>query len=180
LWPLLVLNRPGSPDVRRAPRLVFDLREQADITSMAQSIPALVNVGLEIPSAWVYDKLGIPQPAKNEPVLRPAAQPAILSRQHGQRVAALATIVGPRYGDQQALDKALADLPAKDMQNQANDLLAPLLDAVNRGDSETELLGALAEAFPDMDDSALTDALHRLLFAADTWGRLHGNLDRID
>ncbi|HCE7155479.1 TPA: DUF935 family protein, partial [Pseudomonas aeruginosa] len=35
LWPLLVLNRPGSPDVRRAPRLVFDLREQADITSMA-------------------------------------------------------------------------------------------------------------------------------------------------
>ncbi|MFW4569034.1 DUF935 domain-containing protein, partial [Pseudomonas aeruginosa] len=69
------------------------------------------------------------------------------------------------------LDKALADLPAKDMQNQANDLLAPLLEAVNRGDSETELLGALAEAFPDMDDSALTDALHRLLFAADTWGR---------
>ncbi|MFU6622999.1 DUF935 family protein, partial [Pseudomonas aeruginosa] len=62
LWPLLVLNRPGSPDVRRAPRLVFGLREQADITSMAQSIPALVNVGLEIPSAWVYDKLGIPQP----------------------------------------------------------------------------------------------------------------------
>ncbi len=180
LWPLLVLNRPGSPDVRRAPRLVFDLREQADITNMAQSIPALVNVGLEIPSAWVYDKLGIPQPAKNEPVLRSAAQPAILSRQHGQRVAALATIVGPRYGDQQALDKALADLPAKDMQNQANDLLAPLLEAVNRGDSETELLGALAEAFPDMDDSALTDALHRLLFAADTWGRLHGNLDRID
>lgn len=180
LWPLLVLNRPGSPDVRRAPRLVFDLREQADITSMAQSIPALVNVGLEIPSAWVYDKLGIPQPAKNEPVLRSAAQPAILSRRHGQRVAALATIVGSRYGDQQALDRALADLPAKDMQNQANDLLAPLLEAVNRGDSETELLGALAEAFPDMDDSALTDALHRLLFAADTWGRLHGNLDRID
>ncbi len=58
-------------------------------------------------------------------------------------MAALATIVGPRYGDQQALDKALASLPAKDMQDQVNDLLAPLLEAVNRGDSETELLAPL-------------------------------------
>ncbi|UCM30303.1 DUF935 domain-containing protein [Pseudomonas sp. PS1(2021)] len=180
LWPLLVLNRPGSPDVRRAPRLVFDLREQADITSMAQSIPALVNVGLEIPSAWVYDKLGIPQPAKNEPVLRPAAQPAILSRQHGQRVAALATSLARAMAISRPWTRRWPTCRPRTCKNQANDLLAPLLDAVNRGDSETELLGALAEAFPDMDDSALTDALHRLLFAADTWGRLHGNLDRID
>ncbi|WP_263597813.1 DUF935 domain-containing protein [Pseudomonas aeruginosa] len=148
LWPLLVLNRPGSPDVRRAPRLVFDLREQADITSMAQSIPALVNAGLEIPSAWVYDKLGIPQPAKNEPVLRSAAQPAILSRQHGQRVAALATIVGPRYGDQQALDKALADLPGQGHAKPGERPARPLLEAVNRGDSETELLGAPRRSVP--------------------------------
>ena len=134
--------------MRRAPRLIFDLREQADITSMAQSIPALVNVGLEIPSAWVYDKLGIPQPAKNEPVLRPAAQPAILSRQHGQRVAALATIVGPRYGDQQALTRRWPTCRPRTCKTRPTTCSSPLLDAVNRGDSETELLGALAEAVP--------------------------------
>ncbi|EOV5287064.1 TPA: DUF935 family protein, partial [Pseudomonas aeruginosa] len=105
---------------------------------------------------------------------------AQLSRRPGPRIAALAQVIGPRYRDQEALDQVLASLPAQDMQNQADSLVAPLLDVISRGGSEAELLGALAEAFPDMDDSALADALHRLLFVADTWGRLNGTLDRID
>ncbi|CDM42395.1 DUF935 domain-containing protein [Ectopseudomonas oleovorans] len=180
LWPLLVLNRPGNPDTRRAPRLVFDLREVADMAAMATALPPLVNIGVQVPVNWAQERLGIPAPAEGEAVLRPAqATPAMLTGRHGGRVASLAQVLGPRYADQQALDKAMAALPAELLQQQADAMLSPLLDAINRGGSEAELLGALAEAFPDMDESELTEALHRLLFAADTWGRLHGNLDRI-
>ena len=182
LWPLLVLNRSGSTDARRAPRLEFDLKDRADMTAMSTALPPLVKMGVQVPRNWLQEQLGIPLPANGEAVLvdltsSPIAQ---LTRRHGSRVAALAQVLGPRYADQQALDKALAAVPAQGLQDQANDLLTPLLDAINRGGSEAELLGALAEAFPDMDEKALTEALHRLLFVADTWGRLHGALDRID
>lgn len=182
LWPLLVLNRSGSTDARRAPRLEFDLKDRADMTAMSTALPPLVKMGVQVPRDWLQEQLGIPLPANGEAVLvdltsSPMAQ---LTRRHGSRVAALAQVIGPRYADQQALDKALAAVPAQGLQDQANDLLTPLLDAINRGGSEAELLGALAEAFPDMDEKALTEALHRLQFVADTWGRLHGALDRID
>ncbi|MDN6856997.1 DUF935 domain-containing protein [Pseudomonas sp. CAN2814] len=182
LWPLLVLNRSGSTDARRAPRLEFDLKDRADMTAMSTALPPLVKMGVQVPRDWLQEQLGIPLPANGEAVLvdltsSPMAQ---LTRRHGSRVAALAQVIGPRYADQQALDKTLAAVPAQGLQDQAHDLLTPLLDAINRGGSEAELLGALAEAFPDMDEKALTEALHRLLFVADTWGRLHGALDRID
>ncbi|MDA3257885.1 DUF935 domain-containing protein [Pseudomonas aeruginosa] len=182
LWPLLVLNRSGNLDARRAPRLVFDLKDRADLAAMATSLPPLVKLGVQVPVNWVQEQLGIPLPAKGEAVLVDQAGAGIaqLSRRPGPRVAALAQVIGPRYRDQEALDQVLASLPAQDMQNQADSLVAPLLDVISRGGSEAELLGALAEAFPDMDDSALADALHRLLFVADTWGRLNGTLDRID
>ncbi|KAF1024267.1 MAG: hypothetical protein GAK37_03165 [Pseudomonas sp.] len=184
LWPLLVLNRTGNADTRRAPRWVFDLRDRADLAAMSTSLPPLVRMGVKVPVNWLQGQLGIPQPAGDEAVLSEQPGPGLglaqLTAQRGARVAAFAQLLGPRYSDQRALDDALAGLPAQALQSQADDLLAPLLDAVKRGGSETELLGALAEAFPDMNTDELTEALRRLLFAADTWGRLHGSLDRID
>lgn len=180
LWPLLVLNRPGNPDTRRAPRLVFDVRETEDMAAMATALPALVDIGVQVPASWAQERLGIPLPAKGEAVLQPAQSAlAALTRRSNPRMASLTQIIGPRYSDQQALDDVLGALPGNELQEQVDPLLAPLLAVINRGGSEAEVLGALAEAFPDMDEGALAEALHRLMFAADTWGRLHGNLDRI-
>lgn len=180
LWPLLTLNRPGNPDTRRPPRLVFDLREVADLAAMATALPPLVNIGVQVPVNWVQERLGIPAPTDGEEVLRarPAA-PALLSSRNTAGIAALSQIVGPRYADQQMLDVLLERMPVEPQQRQVDALLTPLLDAINQGSDEATVLGLLAEAYPDMDESALTDALHRLMFAADTWGRLYGNLDRI-
>lgn len=180
LWPLLNLNRPGNPDTRRPPRLVFDLRETADLSAMATALPPLVNIGVQVPVNWVQERLGIPTPAEGEQVLRAMPSvPALLNSRAADRVAALSQIIAPRYPDQQALDAALDNLPVIPQQQQADALLAPLLEAINQGESEATVLGLLAEAYPDMDDSALADALHRLMFAAETWGRLYGNQDRI-
>lgn len=178
LWPLLTLNRPGDADARRAPRLVFDLREPADLTAMAQALPALVKIGVQVPASWAQDKLGIPLPAAGERVLGGGAAPAVLGARLPVRRAALASIVAPAYADQQALDQVLGEIPAAQLQQHSDDLLAPLLEALASGADEGELLGLLAEALPDMDDSGLTEALHRLLFAADAFGRLHAAAER--
>lgn len=176
IWPLLMLNRPGNPDVRRVPRLVFDLRSFADISALSTALPPLVNIGLPIPVTWAQERLGIPAPKEGEALLATTQAPvaALTSRAH---LAALAQTLGPQYNDQTALDQVLSDIPAERLQSTTDSLLAPLLVLIERGGSEAELLGTLADAYPDMDESALTDALHKLMFAADAWGRL--NLERM-
>lgn len=68
LYPLLALNR-GNVDLRRLPRLVFDVSETEDFTAFSTALPNLVDIGTPIPVAWVQKKLGIPAPAKDEAVL---------------------------------------------------------------------------------------------------------------
>lgn len=77
------------------------------------------------------------------------------------------------FPDQTALDDAVDKLAAgQAMQDQVEQLLAPVLAAVAAAPDEAALLGALAEAYPDMQPDALVDTLTRLLFASDLVGRL--------
>lgn len=69
LYPLLVLNRGNLTDVRRMPRLVFDVAELEDFTAFSAALPNLVDIGTPVPVSWVQRKLGIPAPAKDEAVL---------------------------------------------------------------------------------------------------------------
>lgn len=79
--PLARLNT----SLTRMPSFVFDVSENEDISALADALPKLVDAGVQIPASWVHEKLSIPLPQGNEPVLmRPvAAQPgAALSTQH--------------------------------------------------------------------------------------------------
>ncbi|MBC2658301.1 DUF935 family protein [Pseudomonas sp. MSSRFD41] len=80
--------------------------------------------------------------------------------------------------DQVALDQAIDSLPAELLQEQAEQLVAPVLEALQRGRSDSEALGLLAEVYPQMDDQTLQQTLARLLFIADTWGRLNAAADQ--
>jgi phage gp29-like protein len=71
-WPLVALNVAGV-DRRRCPRFEFDTREAEDIKMLADSLPKLVAVGMQIPASWVNDKTKIPLPEEGEEVLKPAA-----------------------------------------------------------------------------------------------------------
>lgn len=75
--------------------------------------------------------------------------------------------------DQEALDAALDALSADALNADAQALLAPLLKRVENGTRPDELLGTLAELYPEMDANALQERLARALFVADLWGRLH-------
>lgn len=175
IWPLVTLNRPGEKDARRSPRLKFDLREPEDLTSMSRALPAFVSMGMQIPQSWAHDKTGIPVAAEGEPVLqakRAAPEPT--------QQAALARIISPVYRDQQQLDDAINNIPPAQLQAQSVQMLKPLVDAINNGASETEVMGMLMELLPDMDETALADTLHKAMFAADVWGRLFAAAERVN
>lgn len=75
--------------------------------------------------------------------------------------------------DQDALDAAMDALSADALQADAQPMLEPLLKRVAAGAKPDELLGMLAELYPQMDASALQERLARMIFVAKLWGRLH-------
>jgi len=74
--------------------------------------------------------------------------------------------------DQTALDDAIDALAPEALQVQMETLLQPAIRAVREAKSESEVLGLLAEAYPEMPEDDLIDTMQRLFFAADVWGRL--------
>lgn len=180
LWPMLVLSK-GNRDPRLAPRLEFDLREPEDLEKFTGAVPVLVDLGMEVPLDWAHEKTGIPKRVGSEAILarakpEPAANPN-MNRPTG--TAALTRILSPAFNDQGMLDDALKNIPATTQDQASMDMLAPVIQAVQEGSSETEILGLLAEAFPGMDETTLTDTLHKIMFAADAWGRLYAAAERV-
>ena len=80
-----------------------------------------------------------------------------------------------------------ADIQAQDQLDEALDilmnggtlngtlepLLEPLFKRVKDGVNPSELLGELAELYPQMNADDLQERLARILFVANIWGRLH-------
>lgn len=81
---------------------------------------------------------------------------------------------GEEAPDQDALDAALDALSADALNTDAQALLAPLLKRIADGAQPDELLGVLAELYPEMDASGLQERLARAIFVAKLWGHLHG------
>lgn len=82
--------------------------------------------------------------------------------------------------DQVALDQAIDGLASADLQHQAEQALLPVIEALQKGRDETEVLGLLAETAPDLDAAALQAILAKLLFMANLWGRLSAAADLED
>lgn len=82
--------------------------------------------------------------------------------------------------DQTALDQAIEGIAAEQLQEQAEQALLPVIEALQKGRDATEVLGLLAEVSPGLDATALQDRLAQLMFIADTWGRLSAAADLED
>ena len=75
--------------------------------------------------------------------------------------------------DQDALDAAMDALSADALHADMQPLLEPLLKKVAAGARPDELLGMLAELYPQIDTAGLQERLARMIFVAKLWGRLH-------
>ncbi|HDD9801709.1 TPA: DUF935 domain-containing protein [Escherichia coli] len=166
---------------RRLPRLVFDVQQEADIKGVAEAVSVLLNsVGMkDIPASWVRKKTGIPTPKDGEEVLVPVAQrlpvQAGLSQLRERlNVAALSQQDnGEDDPAQNAIDRA--ELPAEAIAQGVNELVAPLVQAIQEGRDADEAMNVLAEAWPELPDDTLRQLLTQAFFVADIWGRLNAD-----
>jgi phage gp29-like protein len=200
VYPVGVLNGLIK-DPRRLPRLVFDTQEPEDLKLYSEALPKLVEVGLPVTVAQVQEKLKLRPPEEGEAVLQRAAPAAAaadnsLPRERGRAgegassaaatahhnpgccgpLDAIAALAAPaptgRFPDQAALDGALAALTDENLQSQMEALLQPVLRLAQT--QPEQLMARLATLYPELDDAALAEQLARVMFVAETWGRLHG------
>jgi phage gp29-like protein len=69
ILPMVLLNF-GIDDINRTPRFYLDTTETEDIKTMADALPNLVDMGMEIPTWWAHEKTGIPKPQQGDTILQ--------------------------------------------------------------------------------------------------------------
>lgn len=180
VYPLLALNKGGVDDRRRCPRFVFNVEENEDITTFADALPKLVGAGMKrIKVEWVHEKLGIPLAEEGDEVLTIAQPDRVLPTAERAKqqtapaaLAALSAVADDTFPDQVALDAAIEAIAPEELQGMAENILKPIIEALQGGADDVEMLGRLAEIYQGMDEGQLREKLESLIFAAKVWGRL--------
>lgn len=158
---------PGG--LRRAPQFRLNAQEREDLGTYSTALPALVNMGVRPPVAWVHERLGIPVAQGNEPVLMPVTAPA-------PTATAAATATPP------ALTGTAAPgilPPSQQMQPQLAANLAPAVgawldqvrDLVMRAQSLADIRDGLDALLPDMTLDQYAAAMAVALRTAEMAGR---------
>jgi len=182
VYPLVMLNIGGLDDIRRCPKFVFDLREPEDLALYADALPKLVGVNLPIPVSWAQDRLRIPAPEGNEPVLQLRAndnppQPEIVGANNHLPLpsgnAGIAALTATQ--DQDEFD-IFADELASDWERLSNPLIAPILELAASSKNYEEFQDGLAGLIKDMDTDKLAETLAQAQFAANIYGRVKDQL----
>lgn len=141
-------------------RPVFDMWEQQEVDKvLAERDEKLVRAGAKLTPAYFKRAYSLQDGDLDE-----AAQPATPAAEFAE---------GDDAPDQDALDAALDALSADVMNADAQAMLEPLLTRIADGAKPDDLLGMLAELYPEMDAEGLTERLARAIFVANLWGRLH-------
>ena len=141
-------------------RPVFEMWEQQEVDKvLAERDEKLVRAGAKLTPAYFKRAYSLQDGDLDE-----AAQPATPAAEFAE---------GDVAPDQDALDAALDALSADAMNADAQAMLAPLLKQITKGAKPDELLGTLAELYPEMDAAGLQERLARMIFVANLWGRRH-------
>lgn len=174
IYPILALNM-GFADIRRCPRFVLDNAEAEDIKVYGDALPKLVAVGMQIPRAWAQDKLHIPAPKENEPVLSVNVSDVGPLREVKSIAAASAALPAKNAAQNQIdpvqveIDRAL-DMLARELPEQGRDLARAALKAVSDARDFQEALAALSADHVQFDDALLIEAIARAMFVCDLVG----------
>lgn len=144
-------------------RPVFEMWEQQEVDKvLAERDEKLVRAGAKLTPAYFKRAYSL-QDGDLDETAKPA-QPATPAAEFAE---------GDEAPDQDALDAALDALSADVLNADAQAMLEPLLTRIADGAQPDELLGMLAELYPEMDADGLTERLARAIFVANLWGRLH-------
>lgn len=183
VYPIAMLN--GLFDDDRSPGFKSDTQEPEDLALFADSLPKLVGIGTKIPARWVNQKLKIPEPEGDEPILQAAPQAQPLNTDGGKApdstAAAMAALAAtsaagavgnppPAAGDPTPVTAQTEQLTAE-----AGDALKGLVETirakVEKADSFAALRDDLLASYAELDSDALTNVMALAFAAADLSGR---------
>jgi phage gp29-like protein len=182
--PITLLNTP----LKRVPKFILDDSEPEDMALYSEALPKLARL-MPIPTSWVYRKLKIPVPTKDEPVLKASISletAANKTTQSGCSCCSPQPVAALKLTDQKDLGEAIISTTPSDttLQQQAEAMIQPLLEIAAKGlddglDSEA-ILQAMLTAYNDMDSSLLETALTQSIFMAELAGRWEAQQEQSD
>ncbi|MDG6314083.1 DUF935 domain-containing protein [Glaesserella parasuis] len=183
ILPYLLINFPNV-DPTRIPTFEFDTKEPADLALFAESLPKLVDIGLQIPANWARDKLGIPEVQEGEVVLGRVAQPTqavglsdrVVKSPYcpcgcGGRVHSFSAQFKTGIKEQDTLDEMVDEALAEpDFNRQLDAMVKKAVAVVMACSSYDEAAEKLAEAYPNLTSGEQEQYLANALFLADLLG----------
>lgn len=181
--PLCIFN---FGEDKRVPHIRFDCEESEDLTQTATIIGTLVNeVGLRVPTSFIYKKFSIPEPEADEEVAAPRSTSAGLTELPFKKEPNPAQIALKAEGDggvgtQQHIDK-LASAAVRHGAGSFKRAFGPVLKIIEKAESLEELRDmmednkAVAELYAAMDVSEVEELLQKVMLYADLEGRVLEN-----
>lgn len=167
------------------PRIRIGRPEEVDVKALVENVVKLVPLGLKVGMATMRDRLGLPDPDKDEELLGAPAKPEPDPRQPqpqpgseptsepGKEQVAASAQLAPPARKTDAIDRAVEDMLA-DWEQLVAPAAAGLEAAIASAASLDEVEALLAEQFRGLDMAALTERLARAAFSA----RLAGEADQ--
>ena len=179
LAPLCLLNL-GITDRKLLPYWRFDTQEAGDLSLYADALPKLAPY-MKISRQFVHERLKLPVALDEDDVFRADGQDEDDNDDRPGRQNATTHLTAPvgddgkeddeeDQGGQDALDD-MGDSADAALAEAAGALLGPLFAEVAAGLPPEALEKRLADLYPAMDATQLTDILSRLLFVAQLEGR---------
>lgn len=168
---MLVFLNKGQLNNVRLPGFYFDIKNPDEVIKTADLITKMVSVGMRVPEAWAHEKLDIPLPVDDEPVLGTAAPSEPVSLKYRQ--VALSKTGEVISAEQKAIDNALDNLNADDLNSQLAPIVSKISNELSSGASYEEAAATLRTLYPKLDSELFREALARALFISDVWGRIN-------
>lgn len=168
--PLVLFN---FGEEKRIPYLRFDAEEAEDQKEMAEIYETLIcNIGLQIPTSYLYKKFGIPKPEPGEEI-------AVAKRDEALPLKTVALKEKPTAAQRtQKLIDELADRSIKHNSGAFAKMFAPVLKMLGKADSLEDVKRILEsdelveELYTAMDVSDFEELLQRAMLYSDLTGRM--------
>ena len=164
---LTFYNCPGA----RPPKIWRQVKQPEDMTARSERDKNLATIGYRPTLAQVIETYGgdweVMPPATTAAAKTIGQVPAVPGDTASHNFSE-----SDAFADQEALDAALAALPADAASTQMAELLKPVIRFVRRGGDPAKAMQDLADVYPDMDTALFEEALSRAIFVCEMWGRL--------
>ena len=169
VYAIAAMNGLAPDGIKRCARFGLITGETEDIKVLADALPKLVGIGMQVPQDWANNKLGIPMPQPGQVVLgmTPVLQPAPAPTGTAALTAALPAPTAPSLTVAQTMQPQLAN----NAENATSPWFAQIRKLVESAASLEEIRDGLEQLIPDMTLEQYARAMVEALAAAQLAGR---------